>query len=137
MSRKMTGFFHLLPKEDRFMYVKKKTSSFTTGDRGFAECLLHTAKPDKRQRAHGIQMSAKSSFAVCLLSGTRQRICRVFKWHSANNFGINKKTTTSVAAIATASSPRPPPAVAAGRARTPPHRRIWRGGPGRPPCRCT
>ena len=39
-----------------------------------------------RQSAHGIQTSAKSHFAVCFFSGTRQRLCRVLERHSVNNF---------------------------------------------------
>jgi len=37
--------------------------------KGFAVCRT-------RQRAHGIQTSAKTLFAVCHLSGTRQSLCR-------------------------------------------------------------
>ena len=40
--------------------------------KGFAVCRT-------RQIAHGIQTSAKASFAVCHLSGTRQSLCRVPK----------------------------------------------------------
>ena len=33
-----------------------------------------------RQSAHGNQGSAKPAFAVCYISGTRQRVCRVQLW---------------------------------------------------------
>ena len=42
----------------------------TTANPGFAVCRI-------RQSAHGNQTSAKSVFAVCYISGTRQRVCHV------------------------------------------------------------
>ena len=54
--------------------------SSTTGDCCFAVCQSTRQSPIcTRQRAHGIQTSAKASFAVCHLSGTRQSLCRVPK----------------------------------------------------------
>ena len=49
----------------------------------FAMCQGHTVKPQKPTAnalpcaAHGNQGSAKPAFAVCYISGTRQRVCRV------------------------------------------------------------
>ena len=48
-----------------------------------AVCQGHTVKPQKPTAnplpcaAHGNQGSAKPAFAVCYISGTRQRVCRV------------------------------------------------------------
>jgi hypothetical protein len=44
--------------------------TLNTLGKGFVEC--HT-----RQRAHGKKAVGKAAFAECLLSGTRQRLCRV------------------------------------------------------------
>ena len=67
---------------------------FTTGFRFFAECLrhlakakLHSAKPlpsavlSKEHMAK--KLIGKVLFAECLLSGTRQRLCREPRGHSA------------------------------------------------------
>ena len=44
--------------------------------KAFAEC-------GTRQRTHGKKLIGKDLFAECLLSGTRQRLCRVPRGHSA------------------------------------------------------
>ena len=44
--------------------------------KAFAEC-------DTRQRTHGKKLIGKALFVECLLSGTRQRLCRVPRRHSA------------------------------------------------------
>ena len=44
--------------------------------KAFAECCT-------RQRAVGISLHGKGFFAECRMSGTRQRISRVPRWHSA------------------------------------------------------
>ena len=44
--------------------------------KAFAEC-------GTRQRTHGKKLIGKALFAECLLSGTRQRLCRVPRGHSA------------------------------------------------------
>ena len=71
-------------------------------------CLLHTEKPDKHTAnplpcvTHGKELTAykhrQRALLPCVFSGTRQTVRRVFKWHSAKNFRINKKKP-----------PRPPP----------------------------
>jgi len=44
--------------------------------KAFAEC-------GTRQRTYGKKFNGKDLFAECLLSGTRQRLCRVPRGHSA------------------------------------------------------
>ena len=44
--------------------------------KAFTEC-------GTRQRTHDENLIGKVLFAECLLSGTRQRLCRVPQWHSA------------------------------------------------------
>ena len=51
-------------------YFINKFYTFTTGDPPFAVCRT-------RQSAHDNQGSAKPAFAVCYISGTQQRVCRV------------------------------------------------------------
>jgi hypothetical protein len=58
--------------------------AINTLGKGFAEC--HT-----RQRAHGKKAVGKAAFAECLLSGTRQRLCRVPDTRQRPNRKILKK----------------------------------------------
>ena len=60
-----------------------KPSSITTGLSEFAECQGHSAKPNLHSAkalpsaALGKKRVGKDVFAECLLSGTRQSLCRV------------------------------------------------------------
>ena len=73
----------------RFL-IKK---SIITGFRRFVECLMHSAKAtlpsakplprSTRQSASGKKSVGKEFLAECLLSGTRQSLCRVQSRHSA------------------------------------------------------
>ena len=65
-----TSFWHSAWIQGR--RPKDIAPAVTTGDCCFAVCRT-------RKRAHGIQTSAKATFAVCHLSGTRQSLCRVPK----------------------------------------------------------
>ena len=68
-------------EEKMFFFVAE--GKRTTGDAPFAVCQGHTVKPQKPTAnplpcaAHGNQASAKPAFAVCYISGTRQRVCCV------------------------------------------------------------
>jgi hypothetical protein len=66
----------------------KRKAGTTTGNRRFAECLRHSAKPIMHSakvlwsaalgKAHTAKKSVgKDRFAECFLSGTRQSLCRV------------------------------------------------------------
>ena len=68
--------------------IKVSSLKFTTGDPPLCRVPGAHGKAPKahgkpfavcrtRQSAHGNQGSAKPSFAVCYISGTRQRVCRV------------------------------------------------------------
>ena len=68
--------------------IKVSSLKFTTGDPPLCRVPGAHGKAPKahgksfavcrtRQSAHGNQGSAKPAFAVCYISGTRQRVCRV------------------------------------------------------------
>ena len=70
--------------------LKAHAKGEKTHGKDFAVC-------NTRQSAHGIQLSAKRSFAMGLLSGTRQRGCRVHFLIPGKKIIANKKKKSSPA----------------------------------------
>ena len=67
-------------------------AKITTGLSLFAECQKHSARPFcTRQKALGVASAGKGVFAGCLLSGPRQKICRVPNFAECLTFNTRQR----------------------------------------------